>query len=110
GGDVVAVDLAEPDGCGRLGEAVEAALGGLDVVISCVGVAPLRMMADTGDEHWEKGLTTNLVSSHRLVRRCVPLLGRDGTFIALSSDSVQRPRAGLGAYATSKAALERMIA
>jgi NAD(P)-dependent dehydrogenase (short-subunit alcohol dehydrogenase family) len=66
-------------------------------------------MMDTGDEHWEQVLTTNVVSTHRLLRLCVPLLGRSGTFIALSSDSVQRPRAGLGAYATSKAALERMI-
>jgi NAD(P)-dependent dehydrogenase (short-subunit alcohol dehydrogenase family) len=64
---------------------------------------------ETGDDHWEQVLATNLVGTHRLLRSCVPLLGRSGTFIALSSDSVQRPRAGLGAYAASKAGLERMI-
>lgn len=76
---------------------------------NCAGAAPLRMMIDTHEEHWEQVLTTNLVGTHRLLRACVPLLGRSGTFIALSSDSVQRPRAGLGAYAASKAGLEHMI-
>jgi NAD(P)-dependent dehydrogenase (short-subunit alcohol dehydrogenase family) len=109
GGEAIAVDLTRQEDCDRLDEAVRAAFGGLDVVISCVGVAPLQMMMDTDDEHWEQVLTTNLVATHRLLRRCVPLLGRSGAFIALSSDSVQRPRAGLSAYAASKAALERMV-
>lgn len=109
GGECVAADLAGPAGCERVTEAVRNSFGGLDLVVSCVGVAPLRMMADTSDEHWEQVFTTNVVSTHRLLRCCVPLLGHTGTFIALSSDSVQRARSGLGAYATSKAALERMI-
>jgi len=109
GGQAFAVDLSSPDGCERLGAAVEASLGGLDVVISCAGVAPLQLMAQTSDEHWEQVLATNLVGAHRLLRCCVPLLGRSGTFIALSSDSVLRPRAGLGAYAASKAGLEHMM-
>ena len=109
GGEAISVDLTDPEDCDRLGESVRAAFGGLDVVIACAGVAPLQMMMDTDDEHWEQVLTTNLVGTHRLLRRCVPLLGRSGTFIALSSDSVQRPRPGLSAYAASKAALDRMI-
>jgi NAD(P)-dependent dehydrogenase (short-subunit alcohol dehydrogenase family) len=109
GGQAIAVDLTAPGDCERLGAAVEASLGGLDVVIACAGVAPLQMMADTSDEHWEQVLATNLVGTHRLLRCCVPLLGRSGTFIALSSDTVQRPRAGLGAYAASKAALEHIM-
>jgi NAD(P)-dependent dehydrogenase (short-subunit alcohol dehydrogenase family) len=109
GGQAIVVDLTKPEDCERLGSAVEASLGGLDVVISSAGVAPLQMMADTSDEHWEQALATNLVGSHRLLRCCVPLLGRSGTFIALSSDSVQRPRAGLGAYAASKAGLEQIM-
>jgi NAD(P)-dependent dehydrogenase (short-subunit alcohol dehydrogenase family) len=109
GGTAVAVDLTEAGGAERLGSAVADVLGGLDVVVSCVGIAPLRMMIDTSDEHWEQVLATNLVSAHRLLRTCVPLLGRSGAFIALSSDSVPNPRSGLGAYAVTKAGLERMI-
>lgn len=109
GGECVAADLASSAGCEGVTEAVRNSFGGLDLIFSCAGVAPLRMLADTGDEQWEQVLMTNVVSTHRLLRGCVPLLGRSGTFIALSSDSVQRPRSGLGAYATSKAALERLI-
>jgi NAD(P)-dependent dehydrogenase (short-subunit alcohol dehydrogenase family) len=109
GGEAIAVDLAEPAGCDRLGDTIRAVFGGLDVVVACAGVAPLRMMMDTDDRHWEQVLMTNLVGTHRLLRRCVPLLGRSGTFIVLSSDSVQRPRPGLSAYTASKAALETMI-
>jgi NAD(P)-dependent dehydrogenase (short-subunit alcohol dehydrogenase family) len=109
GGHACAVDLRQPGDCERLAAAVESSLGGLDVVISCAGVAPLQMMAETSDEQWQQVLATNLMGTHRLLRCCVPLLGRSGTFIALSSDSVQRPRAGLGAYAASKAGLEHMM-
>jgi NAD(P)-dependent dehydrogenase (short-subunit alcohol dehydrogenase family) len=109
GGEALAVDLTEAGADKRLSMAITSALGGLDVVISCVGVAPLQMMIDTSDAHWEQVITTNLVSTHRLLRSCVPLLGGSGTFIALSSDSVHRPRSGLGAYAASKAALERTV-
>jgi NAD(P)-dependent dehydrogenase (short-subunit alcohol dehydrogenase family) len=66
-------------------------------------------MMNTTDEHWDQALGTNLVATHRLLRTTVPLLGSSGAFIALSSDSVPRPRAGLGAYAASKAALEHMV-
>jgi NAD(P)-dependent dehydrogenase (short-subunit alcohol dehydrogenase family) len=109
GGAAVAVDLARPEDVSRLSAAVSATLGGLDVVISSAGVAPLKLMMDTGDEHWDQVLATNLVGTHRLLRCCVPLLGRSGSFFALSSDSVPRPRPGLGAYSVSKAALEQLI-
>src|SRR3984957_6522004 len=52
GGQAIAVDLTKPGDCERLGSAVQASLGGLDVVIASAGVAPLQMMADTSDEHW----------------------------------------------------------
>jgi NAD(P)-dependent dehydrogenase (short-subunit alcohol dehydrogenase family) len=109
GGRAFAVDLSDPADCARLGPAVEAALGGLDVVVSCAGIAPLQMMMETSDEQWEQVLATNLFGTHRLLRCCVPLLGRSGAFIALSSDTVLRPRAGLGAYAASKAGLEQIM-
>lgn len=109
GGQPFAVDLSDPADCARLGPAIEAELGGLDVVVSCAGVAPLQTMMETSDEQWEQVLATNLVGGSRLLRTCVPRLGRSGTFIALSSDSVLRPRAGLGAYAASKAGLEQML-
>jgi NAD(P)-dependent dehydrogenase (short-subunit alcohol dehydrogenase family) len=109
GGDLLAVDLVEPEGCARLTEAVRDTLGQIDLVVSCVGVAPLRMLADTGDEDWRYVFETNVISTHRLLQGCLPLLTRSAMVMALSSETVRQPRTGLGAYASSKAALERMI-
>jgi NAD(P)-dependent dehydrogenase (short-subunit alcohol dehydrogenase family) len=47
GGHAFAVDLSDPGDAARLRPAVEAALGGLDVVISSAGVAPLQLMTET---------------------------------------------------------------
>lgn len=110
GGHPVAVDLTDPDGAARLAAAAADALGGLDLVVSCVGVAPLRMLADTDDADWEHVFAANVIGTHRLLRACLPLLAPSAMVMALSSETVVQPRTGLGAYATSKAALERLLA
>ncbi|MEO5875708.1 MAG: SDR family oxidoreductase [Streptosporangiaceae bacterium] len=109
GGRPVAVDLLDPAGCARLADVVREELGRLDLLVSCVGAAPLRMFADTDDEDWQHVFQVNVVSTHRLIRCCLPLFDRGGMVMALSSETVRQPRTGLGAYATSKAALDRMI-
>jgi NAD(P)-dependent dehydrogenase (short-subunit alcohol dehydrogenase family) len=109
GGLCVTVDLTERDSGTRLAEAVGAHLGGLDLLFSSVGAAPLRMLADTADEDWRQVFETNVIGTHRVVRACLPLLERDAMILALSSESVSQPRTGLGAYGASKAALNRMI-
>jgi NAD(P)-dependent dehydrogenase (short-subunit alcohol dehydrogenase family) len=110
GGEIAVADLTVPADAGRLAETVRDRLGGLDMVVSCLGAAPLRMIEDTTDDDWQQVLQTNLVGVHRLMRACLPLLTRDAQVMALSSESVDQPRTGLGAYVTSKAALERLFA
>ncbi|WP_460308062.1 SDR family oxidoreductase [Actinocorallia aurea] len=109
GGLAVAVDLTEPDGPGRIAAAVREELGGLDLVVSCVGVAPLKMLVDTDDADWERVFAANVVGTHRLLKACLPLLDASAMVMALSSETVVQPRTGLGAYAASKAALERLL-
>ncbi len=109
GGIPVPVDLTSDADCARLAETIGAELGGLDAVLSCVGAAPLKMVAATGDDEWRRLFETNVLSVARLLRCALPLLDRSAMVLALSSESVHQPRLGLGAYSTSKAALERMI-
>jgi NAD(P)-dependent dehydrogenase (short-subunit alcohol dehydrogenase family) len=91
-------------------EAVGEHLGGLDVVVSCVGAAPLRMLADMADEDWLHVFQTNVIGIHRVVHACLPLLSPDGIIMICSSEQVaQQPRPGLAAYGASKAALEHII-
>ena len=109
GGWWVSVDLTEPGSDARLAEAVREHLGGLDVLVSCVGAARLRMLADTADEDWLHVFQANVISTHRVVRACLPLLERHAMILALSSEAVGQQRTGLAAYGASKAALDHMI-
>jgi len=110
GGLCVPVDLRAADSGTRLAEAVRDHLGGLDLLVSCVGAAPLRMLADMSAEDWQHVFETNVIGVHRVLNACMPLLERDGMVMAFSTESIGQPRTGLGGYIASKAALENMIA
>ena len=109
GGLCVPVDLRAPDSGTRLADAVRDHLGGLDLLVSCVGAAPLRMLADMSPEDWQHVFETNVVGVHRVLNACLPLLGRDAMVMVLSTESIGQPRTGLAAYVASKAALEQMV-
>ncbi|MDN3357570.1 SDR family oxidoreductase [Actinomadura sp. DC4] len=109
GGHAVPADIRADADCDRLMEAVRDRLGRIDVLVSCVGVAPMRLLADTTAADWHRVFDTNVVATHRLLRACLPSLAPRAMVLCLSSESVRQPRTALAAYATSKAALERLI-
>jgi NAD(P)-dependent dehydrogenase (short-subunit alcohol dehydrogenase family) len=93
GGWCVSVDLRQPDSGARLAEAVGEHLGGLDIVVSSVGSAPLRMLTDMDHEDWLHVFETNVMGVHKVVHACLPLLARDGMIMVFSSEQVgQKPR------------------
>jgi NAD(P)-dependent dehydrogenase (short-subunit alcohol dehydrogenase family) len=95
--------------CRRLvREAVEA-LGHIDLLVYCAGAAPLRRLTDTTEEDWATVLDTHVVGLHHVIAAAVGHLVPGGIVAALSSETVGRPRFGLGAYSASKAALEESI-
>jgi NAD(P)-dependent dehydrogenase (short-subunit alcohol dehydrogenase family) len=109
GGHPVTADLCRRQDCDRLAAQARERLGQIDVLVCCIGAAPLRMLADTTDEDWERVLQTNVMGVHRLLQACLPALAPGGMVIVLSSETVHQPRTGLGAYAAGKAALERLV-
>jgi NAD(P)-dependent dehydrogenase (short-subunit alcohol dehydrogenase family) len=109
GGVVVAADIRDDAACARVVDTAVDALGGLDLVVICVGVAPLRKLADTTAADWRQVFDTNTIGVHQVVRAALPALGERATVAVLSSETVGRPRAGLVAYASSKAALEESL-
>lgn len=110
GGHKVCADITSPDDCRRLADAAGEHLGEIDLLISSVGAAPLRMMADTGLAEWRKVFDTNVVGFHQTLVSCLDALVPNALVAALSSESVDQPRLALGAYAASKVALERALA
>jgi NAD(P)-dependent dehydrogenase (short-subunit alcohol dehydrogenase family) len=91
-----------------VGQAVDA-LGQIDLICYSAGVAPLQPMAATTTDDWMSVLETHVLGLHRVVQSALPHLSSSAVVAALSSETVGRPRSGLGAYGASKAALEESM-
>jgi NAD(P)-dependent dehydrogenase (short-subunit alcohol dehydrogenase family) len=90
------------------------ALGGLDVLInnaSDLGPAPLKLLADTECEDFERALATNVLGPFRLTKALLGSLaasareGRGAVVVNVSSDAAANAYPRWGAYGASKAAL-----
>lgn len=107
----VQCDVRVPVACDLVARAVEQELGGLDTLVYATGVNRLALLAETDVDTWRELLETNLVGAALVTRSALPALVAAGGRVAfLSSDSVDRPFPGLGAYAASKAGLETLAA
>lgn len=108
-GHVVTGDACVEGDCRRLVAEAVGHLGPLDLVVYAAGWAPLRALADTGADEWQRALTTNVVGANQVVRAAVPHMAPGGIVAALSSEAGSIPRYGLGAYGASKAALDASL-
>jgi NAD(P)-dependent dehydrogenase (short-subunit alcohol dehydrogenase family) len=108
-GTPVVADVRKPQDCARIGATAEEALGEVDILLISSGYAPLKMFADTNAQDWLDVFETNVIGIHETIRAHLPVLTPSAIVAALSSDSVHHPHTALGAYSTSKAALERSL-
>jgi NAD(P)-dependent dehydrogenase (short-subunit alcohol dehydrogenase family) len=87
-----------------------ARLGGLDVVVYATAVDPLVRLVDTDAERWHDVFATNVVGASLVTRAALaPLTESRGRMVFISASSVGRPLPGMGAYETSKAALDELV-
>jgi len=107
-------DVSSKDEIHCIALQINAALGGLDVLVnnaSSLGPVPLQLLADTECEDLELALATNLVGPFRLTKALLGALAasaRDGhraRVVNISSDAAVTPYPRWGAYGASKAAL-----
>jgi len=104
----VTADLAVPAGAAEVaGQALEAAGGAVDVLVSNAGRCQFRPLDETGDDDWQGALDVNFFPTVRLVRRLLPgmRLRGGGAVVVTASDLAKQPEARAGAYAASKAAV-----
>ncbi len=109
GGSAVVGDVRNGEDCMRIADEAAATLGAVDLLLYTVGAAPLRRFADTTVEDWRMVLETNLIGPHQVIRATLPAFAPGALAAVLSSEAVGRPYVGLGAYVSSKAALEEML-
>jgi len=106
---LIQADLATPEGAEFAAAQAAEILGGVDVVVHCVGSSfakPGGALALT-DEDWAQVLGTNLLSAVRLDRAVLPgmVRQRSGVIIHIASLQWKRPHESSPAYGPAKAAL-----
>ena len=109
---VVECDVTEAESCrSAIGEAA-AGLGGIDALVYAPGIGPLVKLVDTDADTWRRVFDTNVTGAALVTAAAVPhLTASTGAAIYLSSVSASQtpPWPGLGAYAVSKAALDKLV-
>lgn len=106
---VVTGDVRVPADCSRIVAEAAGALGGIDLLLYCAGSSPLRPLAETTADDWTTVFETHVLGVHRIVQEVLGHLPPHGVVAVLSSETVGRPRYGLGAYGASKAALDQLL-
>jgi NAD(P)-dependent dehydrogenase (short-subunit alcohol dehydrogenase family) len=106
----IQADLSTREGMSQVIEATLGRLGGLDILIHCVGgsTAPGGGALALTDDHWQQALDLNLLSAVRLDRGFLKVMLEQGSGVIIHVSSIQRTlplfEATL-AYAAAKAAL-----
>ena len=107
--DAVAVDLAAADGPHRLAKRTREIIGDrLDILIANAGVSKAATIEDTTVEDFDRLFAVNVRAPFFLVQQLMPILGRGGSIVFLSSLAAHAVVGTLPAYAATKGAIETM--
>ena len=102
-----AVDVADPSSVEAAAGVAGERFGGVDLVLSNVGVQLFGSVSTFTDEEWSWVLDVNVTGSARVARAFIPLLrhGDDPHLAFTTSSSVLDPASRLAAYQASKFAV-----
>lgn len=108
----IACDVTNSESCrAAIGTATEK-LGGIDALVYATGVGPLAWLVDTDAETWGHTFATNVTGAALVTAAALPALVEShgcAVYLSSTSASVTTPLPGLGAYAVSKAALDKLV-
>jgi NAD(P)-dependent dehydrogenase (short-subunit alcohol dehydrogenase family) len=108
----IACDVTDESSCVEAIEAAAQGLGGIDALLYATGIGPLARMVDVDAATWRRTFDTNVIGAALVTAAAIPHLTASrgvAAYLSSVSASFTPPWPGLGAYATSKAALETMI-
>ncbi len=108
----VTCDVTSTESCRSAVRQAAEELGGIDALVYAPGIGPLVRLADMDAETWRRVFDTNVTGAALVTAAALPYLTESsGTAVYLSSvsASVTPPWPGLGAYAVSKAALDKLV-
>jgi NAD(P)-dependent dehydrogenase (short-subunit alcohol dehydrogenase family) len=112
GAIALACDVTDPESCGSALAEAARQLGGIDALVYTPAIGPLASLVDIDVDTWRRVFDTNVIGAALVTTAALPhLTESEGIAVYLSSvsASLTPPWPGLGAYAVSKAALDKLV-
>jgi 3-oxoacyl-[acyl-carrier protein] reductase len=101
-------DVSDPAAVSRMFEAVQAAFGGVDVLVNNAGIMKLATIAESEDGLFDAQVAVNLKGSFNTMREAAKRMRQGGRIINLSSSVVGLYQPTYAVYAATKAGVEAM--
>lgn len=104
------VDLSNAGAAKAALEQVIAELGAPSVLVNIAGGFVWETLADGGPDTWERMFRMNALTAVTMCKACLPSLTSQpgAAIINIGAAAAAKPDAGMGAYASSKAAVARL--
>lgn len=112
GAAAIVCDVTDTTSCRQAMSEVAETFGGLDAIVYTSGRGVLSPLADVGADQWAQLFATNVTGASLATAAAAPYLAASsGSAVYLSSlsASYSTPWPLLGAYAVSKAALDKLV-
>jgi NAD(P)-dependent dehydrogenase (short-subunit alcohol dehydrogenase family) len=112
GAVAIACDVTDTASCRAAVDEAAGELGGIDALVYTPAIGPLAALVDMDAESWRRVFDTNVIGAALVTQAALPhLSATNGVALYLSSvsASLTPPWPGLGAYAVSKAALDKLV-
>lgn len=112
GAAAVTCDVTDAISCQKAMAEVADTLGGLDAMVYATGMGILAPLADVSAEQWAQLFATNVTGASLATAAAAPHLAASGgsaVYLSSLSASYSAPWPLLGAYAVSKAALDKLV-
>ncbi|MEY9199284.1 3-oxoacyl-[acyl-carrier protein] reductase [Sinorhizobium fredii] len=112
GGKVLTVqaDVSDAAAVARMFDSVEAAFGGIDVLVNNAGIMKLATLADGDDALIDSQIAINLRGTINTLREAAKRLREGGRIVNFSTSVVGLKLESYGIYAATKAAVEMLTA
>src|SRR3982075_1347677 len=106
----VAADLRAPDGPHVLAKRVRAIVGDrLDILVANAGISKAATIEETTVEDFDNLFAVNVRAPYFLVQQLLPVLGKGGSVILVSSLGAHAAVGTLSAYAATKGAIDTLV-
>jgi NAD(P)-dependent dehydrogenase (short-subunit alcohol dehydrogenase family) len=111
GSDVTAIqaDASKLEDLDRVADLVRKTRGKVDVVVSCAGRTEQVALPEITAEHYDRIFALNARAPLFLVQKMLPMMGKGGSIILVSSAMHYMGLANHSAYAATKAALRSYV-